>query len=100
MKKITVLALSLVLILGLFTGCRRRTDAETSMPHNTDPLDTTYHTHPSTHETTRPSTHETTRPSTHESTTPSHPGTDATDNTEIHIPGDENAARRRVRPIR
>lgn len=104
MKKITVLALSLVLLMSLATGCRRGTDGETSMPVDTDPLDTTYHTHPSTQETTRPSTQETTRPSTQENTLPSTHATDPshsiTEGTENNIPGEGDMARRRGLPVR
>lgn len=99
MKKTILLALTLVLTASLMTGCRRRTADETSMPNNTGATETTAHTQPSTHETTHPSTQATTMPTMPEPTFDTNVP-DSSDGSGATLPGNDDMARRRVRPVR
>lgn len=94
MKKTILLALTLVLTASLMTGCRRRSANETSMPDGstaTEATATTAATHPSTQATTRPTMPEPTFDT-------NVPGT--TDDSGATLPGNDDMARRRVRPGR
>lgn len=96
MKKISIVALVLVLTAGLMTACRRPMEDEMTLPSTHATTPSTHVTTPSTHATT-PNTHAT-EPSTHV-TDPSNHATqpDSTDGTDMINPTDHSDAARRRR---
>lgn len=71
MKKFAIAALSAVMILGLFAGCRRNVPADSTGSITSSTTQATTHatTQPSTQATTQPSTQATTQPSTQQPNT-------------------------------
>ena len=82
MKKFAALALSCILAVGLFAGCRRNVGNETAAPTPNPTSNTTEHTtgtKPHTQPSTQPETHNTTVPSVIPDTSDAIDGTDGMD---------------------